>query len=435
MGCRLISNVAIKGALNAALFEQDSRPGLLIWLPDRDQFVRNDDQYGLYAQSAAEWRSLPEVLDGEISLYDPLREWSRKFAALNHLIAAMDPDYDADLRNEYLLEGARLRQLDPAIEQFTHARLLGCPLPENALIEEAAQLAGAAKLVNEARLYRVMKLASESGVLQNTINAALETLRIFHFEELRNDPMVPSFAETERELLDSGLVAAFVEANLLSLPNIWNQFVVRTTFDGRVFKSGLLTRRFTAALQKKLGKIAASSPAGAVAFPVSDSAFVPAAAFFPTLAKTVQDWIDLKEELPDRRVTLNRYDEEALSAALRQIDYFYQQFQAGRITRIDQDIAGFVGAQLRKELPAPACRTLSNFAAKIEDLTPAASLEIYDLAILIDSNDPVARTGRAETLRSLGRFGEALKAYEDTVAATGGNPALPWPLRRGAQGL
>jgi hypothetical protein len=141
----LISNVAIKGALNAALFEQDSRPGLLIWLPERDQFVRMDEQYGLYAQAAAEWRSLPEVLGSETSLYNPLRDWSRKFAALNNLIAAMDPDYDPELRNEYLLEGARLRQLVPLIKEFTHARLLGCPLPEQALIKEAALLARTAK--------------------------------------------------------------------------------------------------------------------------------------------------------------------------------------------------------------------------------------------------------------------------------------------------
>jgi tetratricopeptide (TPR) repeat protein len=263
-----------------------------------------------------------------------------------------------------------------------------------------------------------MRVASESGVLQSTISAALETLYIFHMEECRENPMAPSFEETEREFLDSGLVAAFVEASALRLPDIWNQFVVKLTFTGKIFKSGLLSRRFTAALQQKFGKIATTIPTdGTVAIPIPEIAFEPAAAFFPTVEKTVQDWIDLKEGSDDQHIASNQYDEEALSAAIKQVNYFYMQFQAGRTVRTDQEMAAFVREQLRKELVSPACRTLSNFAARIENLSPSASLEIYDLAILVDSNDPVARNRRAETLRSLGRFDDALKAYEDTATA------------------
>ncbi len=413
----MLTHVAIKGVLKAALFFENKRPALLLWDSAKSAACRADAMFDLYAQADTEVRFLDGRFADAAALHGPLRDWSAKFAALDHLISGMDADFDEDLRRWHLARAASMRQAAPEVREFTKARLLGCPTVEGALTEDAIRISIKSRLHEEATLFEYAVSATRLGLIEET-NAKISALLEATLIQSRDAGVAErSQLEIDQDILDFGFVAAYVEAWLGGDQSVWDTKIFRGFSQFSMFRSQLTTRKFLTTLKQSF-VFPKSSPI--IAAPsVSDETMIRTAAaelaYFPKTARTIAVWATADATSRMRRPPQPIDVGKALRAAQKQVDFFVQQFEGGRRERADAALAKFIEGQLNSGALHPACQTLSAMATRVGATDSDASLELLDLALQVE-DDPVARAGRAETLRELGRPEDALLAYNDAVA-------------------
>ncbi|MFI4986152.1 MAG: tetratricopeptide repeat protein [Alphaproteobacteria bacterium] len=105
---------------------------------------------------------------------------------------------------------------------------------------------------------------------------------------------------------------------------------------------------------------------------------------------------------------------EALDPVLKQVEWIATQFKSSHVNAAWNAVAELAERQLREADPEKLAKSLTNLATR-GDVQGKAALDLCDLAAMCAPDDPFPRTGRAETLRAMGRYAEALASYDRTV--------------------
>ena len=105
---------------------------------------------------------------------------------------------------------------------------------------------------------------------------------------------------------------------------------------------------------------------------------------------------------------------QAYQSALRQIEWIAKRFKSRHTEAAWNDLVKLAERQFTEGGPEKFAMSLTNLATQLGNDAPVA-FTLYDLAAACSLEDAAVHTARAETLRALGRFDEALAAYDRTV--------------------
>ena len=104
----------------------------------------------------------------------------------------------------------------------------------------------------------------------------------------------------------------------------------------------------------------------------------------------------------------------SLENALKQVEWIERRFRAEQADAAWHDVIGLAEWQIVESGPENFAKSLTNLATLLSDQASIA-FTLYDLALICAREDETIHNARAETLRALGRFEEALVAYDRTV--------------------
>nr|VFK81058.1 MAG: hypothetical protein BECKSD772D_GA0070982_12103 [Candidatus Kentron sp. SD] len=127
----MITEAIILGAIEAAIYREDDRWRAIRLAPAGKGTIDCTRSLALLMESHAERHALAEPLQDIHELEAHLRNWSRRYRALNLLIAGMDGQLTDGTRRTCIRAAEELLW-DEDTSHFVRARLLGCPLPEEA---------------------------------------------------------------------------------------------------------------------------------------------------------------------------------------------------------------------------------------------------------------------------------------------------------------
>nr|VFK43418.1 MAG: hypothetical protein BECKSD772F_GA0070984_11466 [Candidatus Kentron sp. SD]VFK48868.1 MAG: hypothetical protein BECKSD772E_GA0070983_11466 [Candidatus Kentron sp. SD] len=127
----MITEAIILGAIEAAIYREDDRWRAIRLAPAGKETIDCTRSLALLMESHAERHALAEPLQDIHELEAHLRNWSRRYRALNLLIAGMDGQLTDGTRRTCIRAAEELLW-DEDTSHFVRARLLGCPLPEEA---------------------------------------------------------------------------------------------------------------------------------------------------------------------------------------------------------------------------------------------------------------------------------------------------------------
>lgn len=127
----MITEAILLGAVEAAVYRQDNRWRAIRLAPSGKGTIDCTRSLALLMDSRAEQRALAEPLRDIHELEARLRVWSRRHRTLKLLIAGMDPLL-TDGTRQICIRAAEESLWDNDISHFVRARLLGCPVPEEA---------------------------------------------------------------------------------------------------------------------------------------------------------------------------------------------------------------------------------------------------------------------------------------------------------------
>nr|VFJ93963.1 MAG: hypothetical protein BECKH772A_GA0070896_100649 [Candidatus Kentron sp. H]VFJ94723.1 MAG: hypothetical protein BECKH772B_GA0070898_100669 [Candidatus Kentron sp. H]VFK01337.1 MAG: hypothetical protein BECKH772C_GA0070978_100638 [Candidatus Kentron sp. H] len=145
----MITEVTILGAVEAAIYREDDRWRAIRLAPSGKGTIDCTHSLALLMSSRAEQRALPEPLRDIDELETHLRGWSRRYRALDLLIAGMDSQLTDGTRRTCIRAAEELLLWNPDTSHFVRARLLGCPPSEE------ADISGGLRLCQEISAYLV----------------------------------------------------------------------------------------------------------------------------------------------------------------------------------------------------------------------------------------------------------------------------------------
>jgi len=135
----MITEAIILGAIEAAIYRENDRWRAIRLAPSGKGTIDCTRSLALLMGSRAEQRALTEPLSNLKELETHLRDWSRRYRALNLLVAGMDSQLSDETRRTCIRAAEELLW-DDDTNHFVRARLLGCPVPEEADIDGGIRL-------------------------------------------------------------------------------------------------------------------------------------------------------------------------------------------------------------------------------------------------------------------------------------------------------
>ena len=215
----MITEAIVIGTVDAAVFWEDEHLRAVRLASAGDELIDCTRDVGLLLSTGAEKRRLAQPPQDLEQLQTQLRDWSRRHRALSMMISGMDAELTRPTRLSCIL-AAEESFRDPSSTAFAQARLLGCPLPEEADLNGALGLSFEAGAGRAAALYDAVNLARPYVA---AVRQLVERLLRYEFDDLIH----PEGAL--RAVVDSGMVAdaiyAIVQRQRPSLNGLFFKYV------------------------------------------------------------------------------------------------------------------------------------------------------------------------------------------------------------------
>ncbi len=393
MDTGLISNAFVIGVVSAAVYQTEK--GLrALRLDEEGGYVDCSRQAGLLLDCPGEQRLLVGASLQEIK--QCLGLWSRRQQLLQQLIGGMDGALREETR-QMGLELAEKGLADVDAAHFARARLLACPPPADADLDNALRLS--ASFPHCQQLYS--ELAAAKDYIAPTAQV-LQELVYFDF------PSTIAPDELYRTLVDRGVVAEAVTLSVNPGTRPLSGLVFQFRSDAELQR---YCPRLTHLLTKFVNRLQALYPK-VLGVPVEKGTQQLSETASDTLVEAVKQFLVWHRRNRGKRPSKHRSADKAREAADKQKAYILQCMSKGRLPEVKKALLDLVYNQARTSLPKHLCKSLCDLGAQFTAWRYFDfAISAYTAAQLANPNDPFCWTGYAETLRELGRPEEALDAY------------------------
>jgi tetratricopeptide (TPR) repeat protein len=404
MPAPLIGSVLLIAGAEAAVFYHTN--ALQAWTLDEDeQLLACHQQARLFQDSPAEKRILHNVRD-MAQVKRELLIWVKWQRTLHFLISGMD----AQLRDSTRTMALALAEeylADAAAAQMATARLFGCPLPQN------ADLAGAQRLANApgtafVRCMRVYLELEQTHTAIASVKSVLEGLAA-HYATPEHDAEQIYIA-----LVDNGVAAAAARAvaqhdHKAVEELLWQFGNNRALLENCPQLKKMLGNVCQQLLATLLPPRSRSNPTAGLMVMQERAAYeVEPIRLDPFVAALHTEL----EKTRSGKKSPHPSGVKGKAAADKQKQFILEAHGKGQAGKVQQLVVELIHNQLQAGKATHLCKSLCALGAEFTQRhDEALALRVYEVAKLADPNDAVSYAGFAETLRSMGKLGDALTAY------------------------
>ena len=394
----MITEAIVIGAVEAAVFWDDDLLHAVRLGATGEELIDCSRDAGWLLSTSAEKRRLPRPPRDIAELGAQLREWSQQHRALTMMISGTDARLTEPTRTTCIL-AAEESLRTPSGAAFARARLLGCPLLEEADLDGALRLSFEASARRAAALYGAL---SEATPYIEPVRRLLEKLLRYEFDEAL-DP-----ERALRAMIDSGLVADAVEAIVRRDGKSLSGLVFKGADESEVSRALPRTAHF-------LARFVAAVRKGFDAWPENTSIMITeekdhgyTRADGNLFLDAVREW---KEELTvqsrrkrgDSRLSLSPDEVQArVERVNNQKKFIIENLKTNRLARAENAIVALIRSQQLHSTLAQLCMSLCDLGAHATRFGLFELAErLYRAAELANDKDPVPANGYVETLPAL----------------------------------
>ncbi len=433
----MIDQAFISGQLGKAIYEDGGR----FFVIDADLADAVECQpmdFSAFFNFGAEVRSLPKAGIDLQSLQARLQTQTTTHHSLLLLISGMDGELDRETRVDAIKEAENLIA-DEQTYAFVHSRLLSSPLPAEADIATALDLASESnsQLVN--KLYQtIIECEEYIELVQKTWNeTALEYFSSFETQ-----------AVATQELIDLGafahITSTVVSGNLNALNSLVVTYAKKAKLQGVIRLGSVLLNDFRSRLVAKLDAV---SPSGKEKSKRQIKSDREDPEEDRNSIETMLARFNNRREQPKNKMFKADEAKERVDRQIQAISKLISQGNFNLANRYLNDLIGFQVKHSEREHLAMSLCSLAKVAIDARAFELAENTVNYALMLGIDDavipntkaellkatgdlvgaldvyketmarfpNNEVARNGYAEVLKATGEFDRALKIYEETM--------------------
>jgi tetratricopeptide (TPR) repeat protein len=390
----MIEQAFISGQLGKAIYEDGGRFFVIDANPAEPVECRPMD-FSEFFSFGAEVTSPAKRKIDLTSLQAQLRIQTNAHHALQLVVSGMDAVLDLETRTNAIKEAESLIT-DDQTHAFVRSRLLSSPLPHEADIANALQLASQSSAALTTTLYQTVIDAEESIELVQEIwnETALEYFSSFEAQ-----------AHASKELIDLGAFAEFTSivmtGNLKNLNSLVVTYAKKAELKDILRPQSMLLNDFRSRLVNRLSTTGQKEYRSLVESEREDPK---------------EDHASFKNRRGHPKPRMFKAN-EAKERVDRQILAISKQISQGNLNLADRYLTDLIGFQLKHSEREHLAMSLCSLAktainARVFELAE----RMVNCALELGIDDVVIPATEAELLRASGDFNKALKIYEETIA-------------------
>ncbi|MFZ2727350.1 MAG: tetratricopeptide repeat protein [Methylococcaceae bacterium] len=378
----MMTETLIIAELSTAIYRNQHGEWVAVYLENNELIDCSYDLSQLL-NSNTEKRLINPSPQSREELISILNNWSQRYYLLSLLVNGMNAVYSNNTRL-MALQHAQSLLTQNDLKQFVEARLLGCPLAEQADLNTALQLAQ--NLPTVFVIYQQLKQAT-----------VIEQLTKVYAKPYTG-------TEFARVCVESGLIKTAVLAVAKQDKKQLDKVVSKYKHEPQLKTLVKDTDKFLTAWQKALNKTFAIDSKN------NEKTVKNTARHDDEIAAAIDDWL---QEIKTGKYKKRKFVNDLTQLINKEKDFIIKQLKNNRIQHANNAVRDLVEHHRQTGQLKHLCKSLSDLGTQSCALNAEFALRLFKYAQQANNKDAVAFNGYAETLRSLGRLNEALIAYQE----------------------